>query len=52
MQHVWERGEVHTGVLVGGGKPEGRSHLEDPDVDGRIILKWIFERLVRGHTLD
>jgi hypothetical protein len=26
--------------------------LEDPDVDGRIILKWIFERLVRGHTLD
>jgi hypothetical protein len=27
------------------GKPEGRSHLEDPGVDGRIILKWIFERL-------
>jgi hypothetical protein len=22
--------------------------LEDPGVDGRIILKWIFERLVRG----
>jgi hypothetical protein len=21
-------------------------HLKDPDVDGRIILKWIFERLV------
>jgi hypothetical protein len=20
-------------------------HLEDPDIDGRIILKWIFERL-------
>jgi hypothetical protein len=20
-------------------------HLEDPGVDGRIILKWIFERL-------
>jgi hypothetical protein len=30
-------------VLVG--KPEGRNHLEEPDVDGKIILKWIFERL-------
>jgi hypothetical protein len=27
-------------VLVG--KPEGKKHLEDPGVDGRIILKWIF----------
>jgi hypothetical protein len=26
-------------VLVG--KPEGRSHLEDPGIDGRIVLKWI-----------
>jgi hypothetical protein len=23
---------------------EGKSHLEDPDVDGRIILKWIFRK--------
>jgi hypothetical protein len=23
----------------------GRAKLEDPGVDGRIILKWIFERL-------
>jgi transposase len=22
--------------------------LEDPDVDGRIILKWIFDRFDRG----
>ena len=25
--------------------------MEDPDVDGRIILKWIFERLV-GEGID
>ena len=30
-------------VLVG--KPEGKNHLEVPDVDGRIILKWIFRKL-------
>jgi hypothetical protein len=30
------------------GKPEGRNHLKDPGVDGRIILKWIFERLGGG----
>jgi hypothetical protein len=34
-----ERSGVHS-VLVG--KPEGKNHLEDPGVDGRIILKWIF----------
>jgi hypothetical protein len=33
-------------VLVG--KPEGRNHLKDPGVDGRVILKWIFERLGGG----
>jgi hypothetical protein len=29
-------------VLVG--KPKGRNYLEDPGVNGRIILKWIFEK--------
>jgi hypothetical protein len=30
-------------VLVG--KPEGKSRWGDPDVDGRIILRWIFSKL-------
>jgi hypothetical protein len=39
IARVGERRDVHR-VLVG--KPEGKSHLEDPGVDGSIILKWIF----------
>ena len=27
-----------------GAKPEGRNHLEDPGLDGCIILKWILEK--------
>ena len=33
-------------VLVG--KPEGKSHLEDPGIDRRIILRWIFREWVWG----
>ena len=25
-------------------KPEGKNHLEDPGLDGRIILRWIFRK--------
>jgi len=32
---------VHR-VLVG--KPEGKNQWGDPDVDGRIILRWIFRK--------
>jgi len=36
------RGEVHTGIWWG--NLRGRDHLEDPGVDGRIILRWIFRK--------
>jgi hypothetical protein len=39
-----EQRGVHR-VLVG--KPEGKSHWGDPDVDERIILRWIFRKLGR-----
>jgi hypothetical protein len=29
-------------ILVG--KPEEREHLEDPGVDERVILRWIFRK--------
>jgi hypothetical protein len=29
-------------ILVG--KPEGKNHQEDRDLDGWLILKWILER--------
>jgi hypothetical protein len=41
MYHEWVRGEVHIGFCWGDLR-EG-DHLEDPAVDGRIILKWIFK---------
>jgi hypothetical protein len=28
------------------GKPRKRDHLEAPEVDGRIILRWIFRKFV------
>jgi hypothetical protein len=42
LQYVWERGEVHTKFWWGNLR-EGE-HLKDPGIDGRIILKWIFEK--------
>jgi hypothetical protein len=42
MWHVWGKGEVHRGFWWGNLR-EG-DHVQDPGVDGRIILKCICEK--------
>ena len=39
---LMEEGRGVYKVLVG--KPEGKRPLGRPDVDGRIILRWIFRK--------
>jgi hypothetical protein len=42
MWHVQETGEVHTGFSWR--DPRERDHLKDPGIDGRVVLKWVFEK--------
>jgi len=42
MQHVWGREEAYAGF--GWGNLAERDHFEDPVVDGKIILRWIFRK--------
>jgi len=42
MWHVWGRGEAYTGFWCGNLRE--RDNLEDPGVDGMIILRWIFRK--------
>jgi hypothetical protein len=39
---VWGRGEVYTGFWWGNLRET--DHMEDPGVDGKIILIWIFRK--------
>jgi hypothetical protein len=48
MWHAWERNVYR--VLMG--KPDGKNHLEDQGVDGRMGSEWILGRLARGVRLD
>ena len=41
-------GERRGVYRVSVGKRVKRDHLEDPGVDGRIILRWIFRKLDVG----
>jgi hypothetical protein len=44
VAHMGKRSGLYR-VLVG--KPEGKSHFEDPGIDGRI-LRWIFRKMDVG----
>jgi len=47
---IWGKEEVYTGFLWGTLR-EG-DHLEDPGINGRIILKWIFRKWDGRHEVD
>ena len=40
-----ERRDAYSVLL---GKPEGKNHLEEPGIEGKIILRWIFRKLDWG----
>jgi hypothetical protein len=44
--HVARRGHRSSAYRVSVGKLEGRNHLEDSGVYGRIILQWILQKRV------
>jgi hypothetical protein len=46
--HVARMGEGRNVYRVLVGKPEGKNHLEEQDVDGWMGSKWILGRLVGG----
>jgi hypothetical protein len=37
-------------VLEGRGKPEGKNHLKDQGIDGRMGSKWALGRLFGGRV--
>jgi len=51
-QHVTRRGEGRAAYRVWWGNVKERDHLEDPRVDGRSILRWIFRKCGGRHGID
>jgi hypothetical protein len=41
-RQVAQMGEMRNVYSILVGKPEGKNHLEDLGIDGKIILGWIF----------
>ena len=50
--HVARMGERRCAYRALVGKPGEGSHLKDPSVDGKIILKWVFDMLDGAQRLD
>jgi hypothetical protein len=46
MWHVWGKGNMRRGHWWR--SPREGAHLEDPSIDGRIILKWTFGKWDRS----
>jgi hypothetical protein len=47
---LWGKGEVYTGFWRGNLRET--DHMEEPGVDGKMILSWIFRKWDGGHGLD
>jgi hypothetical protein len=45
VARVGKRGGAYSFLM---GEPEGKNHLEDAGIDGRIILGWIFRKCDGG----
>jgi hypothetical protein len=50
--HVARMGQRRGVYRVMVGKSERKDHLGDPDVDGRIILRWVFRKQGAGVWMD
>jgi len=46
MYIAWGEGRGVYRILVGG--PKGKNHWKDPDIDGRITLRWTLGRWIDG----